>query len=277
MQTYGGLAMGVQRGLIGMFLSDLDEKIVPEVFRSLARALYRLKDVSVDMFICLRSKDSKVRKLATIMQPPSIGALHFLEIDYEYISVQGAFEPPIEVTCGARDLIRKHALHERYHWAFFLDSGIVLQNNTLQLLLQYKKGVVAVPYLWKSYPHPVVMVCNEKGDEEMLINPHLYKTKMPLIPCTGVGLGATLVRGKALLQPITMGQCPYILEGGAAGFCENLIYNSIQAYCLKNHLLENIGPQRSILHHPFIDDKNALLMTMSDIRKHWGRPDFIHS
>ena len=262
-----------KKGLIGIFLDDLDEYMIPGVFENLSRALYAIPDINVDMLICLRKKDKKIRHLATLIQPPKVRTLRFWDIEYDYIMVQGALEPPNEVTCGARDLIRKHALEEGYNWVFFLDGTVSIRRDTLKKVLKHKGSVVAAPYRWKGYPHPVVMVVTEKGGKKILVNPHLYKTKHELIPCLGVGLGATLVRRRVLHVPITMGSLAYVLEGGASGFCENLVDKGHQIYCLSDHIVDNIGPQRKICHMPFLDNTMPLLLGIGDVYKYWGTPN----
>lgn len=267
--------MKKQRGLIGLFINDNDSQYIEKMLRSLSKALHAVSGHTFDMLVILRSEDTVAQKMCTLFRPASIENLRFLDVSYDLIDVQGGQEPSGEVVCQARNLFREYALGEGYDWLFLLDSGICVQRTTLKLLLAQKEDFVTAIYRWRGYPHPVLIVLS-RGETStnlwrLLINPHLYKTKLPLIPCVGTDVGATLLRRKIFDVPFKLSDNRYILQGGADGFCWGLYERRVQLYALAHHMVHNMIPQRKIPNLPFIDSKLPLLLSLRSIGKGWGK------
>lgn len=92
---------------------------------------------------------------------------------------------------NARNAMAKNVLEKDCDYLFFIDSDMVLPNDTLKRLVEHDKDIVSGMYFHKKPPFaPVVYSKNEKGTFDVIMD----YPKDQLIEVDGVGMGICLIK-----------------------------------------------------------------------------------
>ncbi len=277
----------LERGLVGLLVTDRDAHLLHSVFQHLDRALERVLETGrrcVDLAVSLRCRDQQAIAACKSYASACINQLHFLETDYDAeFSNNYHCNEVLEAICSQRNTIREFALDHSYRWLFFLDSDILLEPHTLELLLSSGKACVGAVYVPRWSCHTVVGV--NQGEEsrgesvlQLLLNPHLLCSDVLAVPCAILGFGATLIRRSLLHIPYRIQESLGGVKGEDIGFCIDLLAlgnAELLPHFLTCHKVEHISASKAP--RPFIprlDDNFPLLTRVASSQLFFVENDF---
>ena len=173
--------------LISIVTIDRDAYLIPKVYQSIKHLLN--KD-HIDLLIVCRTTDIKTQdEWKKIDENILLATINHYDIykRHNLIGIRNQRNVAIDV-----------ATKHNYDYLFFIDSDIIIQNNTYDILLEGCRkysDICLVPYMvrWTGYP----AVCVSNGNNYNLQKVMSTNDKnIEYLPCLAGGMGCTLIPRK---------------------------------------------------------------------------------
>lgn len=178
------------RVLIGTPFIDRDSKKIKNYIKSIAHLLVSNK-YKFDLLIITRESDTatlyKFNKLKRRYKNIIIKTVPHYEIKDRH---------NFERLATKRQIILDWAIKNKYDYLFFIDSDIIINKDTFDLLFQAKSDICYCPYIPSWHTKPLIGIM--KNNQYHIINAESDSLKdKKYIDIIGGGMGATLIKKTA--------------------------------------------------------------------------------
>lgn len=217
--------------LISIVTIDRDAYAIPLVYESIRKELEKF-----DFLIVCRKTDTNCIKIWKDLCPAVIiKTVPYYEIKKRH---------NVENICKKRNICLDYAKNNGYDYLLFIDSDIIINENTLELLLQgcekYNADVCSVPYHVKWLGYTSIGV--QKNDKFDFIK--VLKDSDNIIYLKGGGgTGCTLIKSTVFHIPFSIAKIKIrsvFVVGEDIGFFINLVKNNFLLLYIKNHEIRHL-------------------------------------
>lgn len=105
----------------------------------------------------------------------------------------GIFSPANYCIDASRNQIVEHAIKEKFDYIFWIDSDIIMPQNTLSKLFEADKDIVSAVYPYKIMPVESI-VAKKYGEDGRYEDIDIDKLNSGLIKVDGIGFGCVLTK-----------------------------------------------------------------------------------
>jgi hypothetical protein len=231
--------LGINCGCVGFLITDRDYTYIQHVFAALNNSLHNIT-VPIDLLITCRDADKlaleEIKNQRNILK--KIRNVEIITVNYAaQFSNHYHNREIIAAICMQRNRIRELAYCREYEFLFFLDSDVILNENTFQLLFDTGLPCVAALYQprWSKYICcGIIDQANSDSNIsalQLLIDaqflPH-KKSGPNAYSCAIIGFGAMIIRKCLLFIEYQIGESVGGVAGEDVGFCLSLLKYSVQ-------------------------------------------------
>lgn len=217
--------------LISIVTIDRDAYAIPLVYESIKKDLEKC-----DLFIVCRKTDIECIRIWKELHPTVVvETVPYYEIRKRH---------NVENICKKRNLALQYAKNCDYDYLFFIDSDIIINTNTLELLLQgceeYKADVCSVPYQVKWLGYTATGVLKNGRFDYMKI---LKDSNNILYLKGGGGTGCTLIKSTVFHIPFSIAKIKIRslwITGEDIGFFINIVKNNFLPLYITNHEIRHL-------------------------------------
>ena len=217
--------------LISLVTIDRDAYAIPLVFQSIRKELENF-----DLLIVCRRTDRKcLQKWKEVCPKVIIKTVPHYEIKKRHNMIN---------ICKKRNISLDYAKDNGYDYLFFIDSDIIVNINTLDILLkgceEYKADVCSVPYFVKWLGYVATGIQNNTRFDYIKVK----KDSNTISYCPGGGgMGCTLIKSTVFHVPFSVEKIKLnclVIIGEDIGFFMNIVKNNYLSLYVKNHEIQHL-------------------------------------
>lgn len=224
-----------QRILISIVTIDRDASLISMLYQSIRHHLRRR---NIDLLIVCRESD-------ILCQRNWIKEYrHVIIIKVDHYEISGRYN--LEKISEKRNICLKYAQVSNYDYVFFIDSDVLVQKNTLKILIQgcekHQADLCVVPYFIRGLKSVAVGKFNHN---EILLKPQSVSNQQESIKYKeGIGgMGCALIKKSLFEIPFTVStvktQGNWTIQGEDIGFYLCLIQQNYRYLYVKNHSIHH--------------------------------------
>lgn len=226
------LYLSQPRILISIVTIDRDAHLIPQVYKSISHILTQ---DNIDCLIVCRETDTHTQSTwKSLYNNIVIATIKHYAIENRH---------NIDMISTQRNITRHYASKHGYDYILFLDSDIIINHNTLSLMLKGCEisDICLVPYTvrWLGYPG----VCTNNNHYELL-QIEYDDMGVSYESCVAGGMGCTLIPSRVFnttsFQNITVHIDGRTIMGEDIGFFQNILINGYTVAYVKNHKIKHI-------------------------------------